>query len=146
MTHNAGQHDVNDVCSHNNNRNNDSNFCNNQRNNVNASFNKSNYQRPFREKCCACNEIGYHSSNCQFIKTLTSCLRYMENNNISTTQVCRVHKMSINNNKRNSKSIITLTLQDDNFMSFETIDTDAFINILEDNTIFHIFDDDHGHE
>ena len=70
----------------------------------------------------------------------------MENNNISTSQVRRVCKMNNNNDKHASKSNTARTLQDEIFIPFENVDPDAFINILEDNTVHHVIDDDDDHE
>ena len=67
----------------NNDRNSDS--CNNQRSNENARFKKSCNQQPLRGKFHVCNSFNHHAHDCQFLKKLQSCLKYMENNNIITS-------------------------------------------------------------
>ena len=70
----------------------------------------------------------------------------MENNDISASQVRRVCKMDNNNNKCDSKSSISRMLQDDYFIPFEKTDPNAFINVLEEGTTYHVIDDDDDNE
>ena len=67
----------------------------------------------------------------------------MENNNISTSQGYWFYKMNNRNNRCNSKSSTIRTLQDEIFIPFENIGADAFINVLEDDVVYHMIDD-HG--
>ena len=48
--------------------------------------------------------------------------------------------MNNNNNRHNSKSNTIRTLQDDNFIRFENVDPDAFVNVLEDDVVCQIID------
>ena len=70
----------------------------------------------------------------------------MESNNISTSQIRRVCKMNNNSNEHTSKSNTACLLQDQNFTPFDNTDPDAFINVLEEDAVYHIIDDDDGHE
>ena len=66
------------------------------------------------------------------------CLKFVGNNNISTSQGRRFYKMNDDTNLHSSKSNTISTPQDDNSIPFENVGPDAFVNALEDRII-----DDH---
>ena len=114
--------------------------------NENIQFNTSTNDRPFRRKCYACGELGHRVGNCEFLKKWMSCLKHMKSNNISTSRARRVCNMNNDDNEHASKSNFDRLLQDQNFIPFENVGSDAFINVLEKDTVCHIIDGDEDHD
>ena len=70
----------------------------------------------------------------------------MKNNNISTSQGCQIFKMNNNNSRHNLKSNAIKNPQDKNFIPFENVDHDTFINVQEEDIIYHIIDEHDAQE
>jgi len=117
----------------------------NQQNNRNnqVRYNRSMSNRPFRGRCNACRQYNHHANNCTFLKKLVSCLSHMERNNISPSQLRQFHK---SNNTYTRRSNIANTLQDENFIPYDQIDPDAFLNITDDIESMHITSDNEHHD
>ena len=64
----------------------------------------------------------------------------MEKNNFSPNQLGKSYHLSNNYKNYTSKSNIAKTLQEENFIPFDNIDPDSFINLLDEDTPYHIID------
>ena len=97
--------------------------------------NRSMTDRPFRGRCNACNQSGYHARNCNFLKKLTACIKHMERNKTLPYQL-RKHYKSQNN--YTNRSNVASTLQDENFIPYDNVDPDIFLSIAEDIEVTYI--------
>ena len=115
-----------------------SNFNNCPQQSPSVKFNRSQHNRPFKGKCNACGRPNYHSKDCAFLQKLLSCLTFMEKNNISPSQVHKYHRMS---NTHQNKSNIARSLADDNFIPYDNVDPEAFINVIQEDQDYVLLDD-----
>ena len=117
------------------------------RNNRNQSsnpvcYNRSRTSQPFRGKCNACGQANHHAKDCNFLHKLNTCLNYMEKNNFTPTHLRKFYRQTNNYNKYATKSNVARTLQEENFIPYDNVDPDAFINVLDEDATYQLLDTD----
>lgn len=71
---------------------------------------------------------NHHASTCHFLQKLKQCLAYMESNNLTPSDNRRGMR---NNADYPQRSRVIRTLVDENFIPYDDVDPDMFINVAE---------------
>ena len=113
------------------------------RNNNGPNFNKNNninnckqHNRQFRGRCEACNGYGHHKDNCFFLKKSRKCLELLANDGSLPSQLRQAASKRGNCGNYAQKSNVARTLIDSNFIPYDSVDPDIFINLIMDGDYF----------
>ena len=84
----------------------------------------------YKGVCHACGGKNHHTANCYFLMKLKQCLAYLKDNpTAGETKRNIFQKKNLYNNRRDTIK----TLQDANFIPFQNISTDVFLDTIDDN-------------
>ena len=118
----------------------------NNRNNNGPNFNKNNnhkqHNRQFHGRCEACNGHGHHKDNCFFLKKSRKCLELLANDGSLPSQLRQAASKRGNCGNCAQKSNVVRSLIDSNFIPYDSVDLDIFINVIMDGDYFALDSDE----
>ena len=94
------------------------------------------HNRPFRRRCEACKQHGHHANKYWFLQKIRSCLELLSKDGTLPSQLHASATASGHYDSYNKRSNVVRTLIDNNFILYNQVDPDIFINVVTDNTYF----------
>ena len=93
----------------------------------------------FNGRCKACGAFRHHAKDCNFLRKLRSCLSYLKDNRniVHDIRGDHVQRNTYNKNHRTIRSLIV-----DNFIPYDNVNCDVFLDAAPDDGEDVVFDKD----